>query len=240
MTSVAIMQPTYLPWLGYFALMAQVDIFVFLDSVQFDKRSWQQRNKIKTAKEAIWLTVPIQSKGKQGQLINEVEIDYTRKFPGGHISSIEFNYRQAPFFLEYSPALFSILEKRHKYLVDLTIEIIEWICSELGITTPIRRSSLMENTGIKADLLAMLCKQENATEYISAPGSRDYLSESDAFINHEILVSYHDYNHPDYNQLFGHFIPYMSIIDLLFNLGAESKNVLKSGCHLSYTDEGKN
>ena len=240
MTRVAIMQPTYLPWMGYFSLIDKVDVFIFLDSVQFAKRSWQQRNKIKTASAPIWLTVPILSKGKSSQLISEVEIDRSRKFPEKHISSIEYNYHMAPFFSRYSPELFSILQKKHRYLVDLTIELIEWICCEIGVTTPVRRSSMMENTGTKADLLAMLCKQVNATEYMSPPGSRDYLDESNAFQNRGIAVTYHDYIHPEYCQLYGDFIPYMSVIDLLFNLGAESRNVLKSGCHISSPGEIKN
>ena len=99
---IAIMQPTYLPWMGYFAMIDQVDIFIIFDSVQFSKRSWQQRNQINTANGPAWLTVPVLSKGKRGQLINEVKIDTTSNFHKSHILLIENNYSRAPYFLEYS------------------------------------------------------------------------------------------------------------------------------------------
>ena len=99
---VAIMQSTYLPWVGYFALMKSVDVFIILDSVQFSKRSWQQRNQIKTESGAKWLTVPVISKGKKDQLIADVKIDYSSKFPESHINMIEQNYRKSPFFGDFS------------------------------------------------------------------------------------------------------------------------------------------
>jgi|TARA_B110000459_G_scaffold186636_1_gene218312 hypothetical protein len=227
--SIAIMQPTYLPWLGYFGLIDQVDIFIIFESVQFSKRSWQQRNKIKTASGPIWLTVPVTSKGKRGQLINEVEIDTIRNFHTTHIASLENNYRKSPYFSEYSPELFSLLENGHVYLSELTTELIEWFCKVLGITTSIKYSSKMENTGKNADLLAMLCGQVGATEYLSAPGSRDYLVDSDAFDKRNIPIKYNEYEPKEYPQLFGEFLPYMSIIDLLFNMGPESLSIIRQG-----------
>ena len=224
------MQPTYLPWLGYFGLIDQVDIFIIFESVQFSKRSWQQRNKIKTASGPIWLTVPVTSKGKRGQLINEVEIDTIRNFHTTHIASLENNYRKSPYFSEYSPELFSLLENGHVHLSELTTELIVWFCKVLGITTSIKYSSKMENTGTKADLLAMLCEQVGATEYVSALGSREYLEESDAFDKRNISIRYNEYEPQEYPQLFGEFVPYMSIIDLLFNVGPESLSVIRQGC----------
>lgn len=223
------MQPTYIPWIGYFALMESVDVFIILDSVQFSKRSWQQRNQIKTASGPMWLTVPVSSKGKRGQLINEVEIDTTRNYHTAHIASLESNYKKSPYFAEYSPELFSLLEKDHIHLSELTVELIVWFCKVLGITTSIKYSSKMQNTGTKADLLAMLCEQVDATEYISALGSREYLEESDAFDKRSMLIKYNEYNHPEYSQFFGEFVPYMSIIDLLFNMGPESLSVIRQG-----------
>ena len=227
--SIAIMQPTYLPWVGYFAMIDQVDIFIVLESVQFSKRSWQQRNQIKTANGPIWLTVPVKSKGKRGQLINEIEVDTSRNYSAAHILSLENNYRKSPYFSEYSPKLFSLLENGHRYLPGLTIELIVWFCMVLGITTPIKYSSKMENTGTKADLLAMLCAQLNATEYVSPLGSRKYLEESDAFDKLNIPIKYYEYQPIPYPQLFGEFLPYMSIVDLLFNVGPESLSVIRQG-----------
>jgi len=229
MTSVAIMQPTYLPWIGYFGMIDQVDIFIIFDSVQFSKRSWQQRNQIKTASGPMWLTVPVASKGKHGQLINEVEIDIIRNYHTAHIASLKNNYSKAPYFSEYSPELFFLLEKRHVSISELTTELIVWFCKMLCIKTTIKYSSQMVNTGTKANLLAMLCEQVDATEYVSALGSREYLEDSDAFDKRSIPIKYNEYNHPEYPQLFGKFVPYMSIIDLLFNLGPESLSVIRQG-----------
>ena len=226
---IAIMQPTYLPWVGYFGMIEQVDSFIIFDSGQFSRRSWQQRNQIKTANGPMWLTVPISSKGKRGQLINEVEIDTTRNFHTAHIASLENNYRKSPYFSEYSPELFSLLEKGHVHLSELTAELIVYFCKVFGITTSIKYSSKMVNAGTKADLLAMLCEQVNATEYISAPGSREYLEQSDAFDKRGIPIKYNEYVHPVYPQLFGDFNPYMSIVDLLFNVGSDSQSIIRKG-----------
>ena len=229
MKTVAIMQPTYFPWVGYFGMIDRVDTFIFLDSIQYAKRTWQQRNKIKTATGPIWLTVPTMSKGKHKQLINEVEIDTSRNFQASHLASIDNNYRKSPYYSEYSPALFSLLEKDHKNLSVLTTELVKWFCNELGITTSIKYSSEMQSVGIKAELLATLCAQVDATEYVSAPGSREYLEESDSFDKRNIAINYFEYEHPKYPQLFGEFTPYMSIIDLLFNVGPESLTVIRQG-----------
>ncbi len=226
---VAIMQPTYLSWIGYFGMINRVDLFIVLDSVQFAKRSWQQRNRIKTATGSMWLTVPTLSKGKGRQFINEVEIDLSRNHQVAHIASLENNYRKAPHFAEYSSELFSLLDKEYRYLAEMNAELIGWFCEMLGITTSIQYASKMDTSGNKADLLAMLCAQVDATEYISASGSREYLEESDAFEKQGITIKYHDYEHPVYAQLFGDFVPYMSIVDLLFNVGPESLPVIRKG-----------
>src|SRR5688500_3862557 len=193
MKRVAIMQPTYLPWLGYFGLMKSVDLFILLDSVQFARRSWQQRNQIKTANGPIWLTVPVHSKGKRDQLISEVEVDRSQDFPQSHQRALDVNYKKAPHFDVYAPALHSLLGAESKHLTDLTIGTIVWIRDMLRITTPIRRSSEFETQGVKADLLASLCEQVDATEYISPPGSKDYLDESDAFTKRGIPLRYFEF-----------------------------------------------
>jgi hypothetical protein len=220
---VAIMQPTYLPWSGYFALMESVDIFIILDSVQFSKRSWQQRNQIKTESGSKWLTVPVISKGKKDQLISDVKIDYSGKFPENHINMIEQNYRKAPFFNDLSEIFFSTLRKRYEYLSYLSIDLILLIRGLLDIKTKIKYSSNFLTKGSKDELLAELCEHVGATEYVSPPGSKVYLDGSDSFNKRNILVEYFDYNHLDYPQLHGEFIQYMSVIDLLFNYHPQSK-----------------
>jgi len=219
---VSIMQPTYLPWIGYFALMESVDVFIILDSVQFSKRSWQQRNQIKTESGAKWLTVPVISKGKRGQLISDVEIDYSGKFPENHINMIKQNYKESNFFSNYSEDFFNILRKKNRHLSRLSIDLILLIRELLGIKTTIKYSSNFSTKGSKDELLAELCEYVGATEYISPPGSKVYLDDSHSFLKRNISVKYFDYNHPEYKQLNGRFISHMSVIDLLFNCGQDS------------------
>ena len=215
MTTVAIMQPTYLPWLGYFALMDRVDTFVYLDSVQFARRSWQQRNRIKSATGEMMLTIPVAKKGLRDQKIADVEILYGPEFPRRHIDILAANYRRAEFFDTYAPPLYGLLETAHRKLADLTIAICEWLAEVFGITARRIRSVTMDNAGAKADLLVHLCRQLDATRYISPVGSHDYLAEFDAFAKAGIELYYHGYEHPTYPQLYGPFLPFMGAIDLL-------------------------
>jgi hypothetical protein len=225
----AIMQPTYLPWLGYFAMMDQVDVFVFLDSVQFNARSWQQRNRIKTAHGEQMLTVPVSKKGKRDQLISEVCIQTESSFVQDHKKAMQMSYSKAPFFAEYSRAIFSVLERGHTSLCDLNIDLIQAGCDSMGLQCKFLRSSELSCDGAKADLLVSICKAIGATTYLSAPGSRAYIEESTAFQDANIDVVYNDYHHPEYHQLYGEFLPYMAFVDLLFNTGPAAHEVLISG-----------
>lgn len=229
MTRVAIMQPTYLPWSGYFGLMQAVDVFIFLDSVQFAKRSWQQRNQIKTASGAQWLSVPVSTKGKRDQLITEVEVDKSANFALAHRKSIEMSYSKAPFFKAYADEFLPFLENPSPRLADLTIDLSLRLKSLLGIKTQVLRASELNGSGAKADLLASLCQQIGATSYISPPGSREYLEASDAFAKIDVPVHYFEFKHPEYPQLSGEFLPYMSSIDMLFNCGDRSLALIESG-----------
>ncbi|NCY20341.1 hypothetical protein EBX31_00100 [bacterium] len=224
---VAIMQPTYLPWAGYFGLMQAVDLFIFLDSVQFAKRSWQQRNQIKTPQGPLWLTIPVLSKGKQEQTIREVVINQDSDFPSHHRKAIELNYKKARFFDAYEKKLFDQLQRPASHMVEITLGLIYEIKSTLGIETKTALSSELKAQGAKAELLASLCQAVGATEYISPPGSREYLKDSKAFQKNGLNVSYFDFRHPEYPQLFGEFLPYMSCIDLLFNCGSDSPEIIK-------------
>ena len=233
MTRVAIMQPAYLPWSGYFGLMQSVDLFIFLDSVQFARRSWQQRNQIKTATGPQWLTVPVLVKGKRDQLISQVEIDMAAGFDVAHCRALKFNYCQANHYQPYVDAIVALIEDPPPLLADLTIGCIEGMAQMLNIDTPTIRSSTLNNIGTKADLLASICQQVDATEYVSPPGSREYLEASDAFEKIGVPVRYFGYQHPVYHQPFGDFLPYMSSLDMLFNCGEQSKLLIENGCKVS-------
>lgn len=229
MTTIAIMQPTYLPWIGYFGMIDRVDIFVFLDSVQFARRSWQQRNRIKTANGPLMLTVPVHKKGARDQTIAEVRIDEQAQFPLTHMRAIEHALKKAPHYATHAEALFGILGGGRSGLSDLNIALITWLAESFGIDSRFVRSTEIEAEGAKADLLVSICQALGGDAYLSAPGSRDYIEASGAFEAHGIEVVYHDYRHPTYPQLHGAFEPYMSAIDLLFNVGPQSLERIRSG-----------
>ncbi|MBV8051612.1 MAG: WbqC family protein [Acidobacteriaceae bacterium] len=227
---VAIAQPTYLPWLGYFDLIDQVDAFVVLDHVQFEKQSWQQRNRIKTPHGLQWLTVPVVFRGRFGQSIREVEIRDT-EFWRKHLRSTEVNYRRAPFFAEYFQEFSELLKcPERSRLLDLNVRLIEWFMSILSIRTPLLFSSELNVPGRRTELLANMCLGLGATTYVSPIGSAAYLlAEIDLMERHSIEVRFHNYEHPEYRQLFSPFLPYASILDLLFNEGERALDIVLSG-----------
>jgi len=228
---IAIMQPTYLPWMGYFDLMDQVDLFVLLDNVQFAKRSWQQRNKIKTPNGLEWLIVPVIVHGRFNQTIQEVEISKV-DFWKSHARAIELNYRRAQYFDNYFPILFSIFETGHpwRYLADLNIKLIEWLSGCLGVQIRCVRASELGVEGKRSGLLASIAEKLGATEYLSPIGSALYLiQESQEFLNRDIKIFFHNYTHPTYRQLFPPFVAYASVVDLLFNEGPQALGIIRSG-----------
>lgn len=229
---VAIMQPTYLPWSGYFALMQCVDLFVILDSVQFNRRSWQQRNQIKSPRGPLWLTVPVHSKGKKEQLIKDVEIDNSTNYAKNHKNSILMNYKKTPFFKKYAEELFLCIESENNLLNELNLKIITFLQKVVQSNAKILRSSFINCSGAKADLMASICKEVGATTYISVPGSKDYLVTSDAFQKINVKIKTFSFKHPIYNQLFGVFLPSMSFIDMLFNVGHESADLIRKSTEI--------
>jgi hypothetical protein len=227
---IAICQPTYLPWIGYFDLIDQVDVFVLLDDVQFEKQSWQQRNRIKTPTGLRWLTVPVIFRGRLGQLIKDVEIR-DNEFWHDHSRAIELNYRRSRFFDTYSGALTSSISTAPGgLLVDLNIRLIEWLRGLLGIKTSVVFSSTLKQTGKRTELLANICRSLGATQYISPLGSAAYLlEEQDLLLDQGIDVVFHNFEHPEYRQLFPPFLPFASAIDLIFNEGDRAPEILRSG-----------
>jgi len=227
---IAISQPAYLPWLGYFDLIDQVDTFVLLDSVQFEKQSWQQRNRIKTPSGLQWLTVPVVFRGHFGQRIRDVAIrdpEFFRK----HLKAIELNYRRTPFFHRYFPEFSEILQSHStSLLVELNQQLIQWVCNVLGIRTELFRSSDLDERGHRSELLVNLCLRLRSDFYLSPLGSAVYLLEDiDQFADAGIEVGFQHYEHPEYSQLFLPFQSHASVLDLIFNKGSESISILRSG-----------
>lgn len=227
---VAISQPTYLPWLGYFDLIDQVDAFVLLDTVQFEKRSWQQRNRIKTPRGLQWLTIPVISSGRFTQTIEEVEISDPRSLRD-HIRSIELNYGRTRYFDDYVKDLRSQLTCcTGAKLLDLNARLIGWLMDVLEIKTKLLRASQFNQQGKRTELLANLCTAIGAYQYISPPSSAGYLlAEKEELFGKNIDLFFHNYEHPEYNQLFPPFCPQASVLDLVFNEGPQSLEVIRKG-----------
>jgi len=226
---VAIHQPNYIPWLGYFYKIYKSDIFVFLDNVQFTKNSFQNRNKIKTPQGPIWLTEPILMKGRFGQLTNEVEFNNRIPWREKHLKTLEMNYKKAKYFDKYFPKLQKVyFKKEWKKLVDFNIELIKFICNELGLNKRFEIASELEANGKATNLLVDICKRIGADVYLSGRGGQKYQRE-DIFNNAGINVVYSNFKHPTYPQLWGEFEPNLSVLDLLFNCGPESLIILSSG-----------
>lgn len=223
-----ILQPGYMPWIGFFDLAASCDIFVILDHVQYDKRSWRNRNRIRTNSEKGWqyITVPVITKGKFYQSIQETRIDNARDWASKHLNAIKLNYKDAMHFDDYYPYLKKILKEKWEWLVDLDLELINYFVHLLDIKTKFIRSSTLKTSGKKIDLLVDICKQLGADEYLNGDTGIKYLKQEN-FSREGIKLVFHNYKHPEYKQRFDGFISHLSIIDLLLNHGREnSKKIM--------------
>lgn len=222
--TVGIIQPSFIPWKGYFHIIQQCDIFVFHDDVQFDKRSWRNRNVIKTVIGKEWITIPVFTKGKSLQKINEAKINNTSKWRTKILGSIYFSYKRAPFFDRYYDWLAEQINKPWEYISDLDIHLTHKIGDELGIKTKYTKTSELNIPPQykKLERVLEICRKLNATKYITGPKAKDYIPSDIPFRKLGIELIYQKYNYPKYPQLYGDFESYVSIIDLLFNNGDKS------------------
>ena len=234
-----IVQPFYLPWIGYFGMIDEADIFVFADNLQFLKKSWQRRNKIKTTNNTSkWITVPVTGKYKQN--INEVAINnsvsYKQKqsmmnWKENHWELITSSYSKAPYFDDYKDVIEEIFTKDWDLLLDLDIYAIEKISELLGLKVPdfIKASDLNDAEGIKVDYILNVCNEVGADAYISGLAAKDYIdvNEFQKFKQKNVDLYWFEFTHPVYPQIGSEFIPYLSAIDLLFNTGERSKNYIR-------------
>lgn len=223
---VAIHQPNYIPWIGYFHKIHKSDIFVFLDDVQYPKGQVVNRNKIKSASGEQYLTVPVHKKGHFGQLISEVTIDDHITWRKNHWKSILFCYSKAPYFSDYSHFFEDLYQKEWEYLSELNIYIVRNITEILGLEIEFIRSSELNIDETSTERLISIVKGVGGNTYLSGTYARGYQDES-SFKENGIKLVYQDFQHPIYNQLFGEFIPNMSVIDLLFNEGKKSIDFMR-------------
>lgn len=228
---IAIVQSCYIPWKGYFDLINSVDEFILYDDMQYTRRDWRNRNMIKTPNGVQWLTIPVEVKGKYLQKINETKLserDWTQK----HWKSILFNYANAPFFNQFEEEIAFLYAQceQEEFLSQVNYLFLTKICLLLGIRTRITWSTdyPVAPELKKTDRLLALCQQAGAAHYISGPAARSYLQE-ELFNKANIKLSYIDYfDYPEYPQLFGEFTHTVSILDLLFNVGANATKYMKS------------
>ncbi|MET4578309.1 WbqC family protein [Ottowia thiooxydans] len=228
---IAILQPTFLPWLGWFDIADQVDSLVILDDVAFSKQSWQQRNRLRTLNGLAYATVPVLTKGRSGQTILDVEIADAR-FVSKLERTISGSYAGAPYYKEFFPGFCEALRKAAATgrLSELNLGMIVWFFSVIGISTPWQASSTLQATGKRGEHVAALCELVGATEYLSPAGSEEYLlQDRDAFDRRHIQVQLHEYIHPQYQQAFQPFIPFASVLDLLLNEGPRALETIRSG-----------
>jgi hypothetical protein len=219
---VAIVQSNYIPWKGYFDMIAAVDEFILYDDMQFTRRDWRNRNLIKTAQGVQWLTIPVKVKGKYQQTIRETEIAGSQ-WAQHHWKALVQNYSTAPFFSEIADWLQPLyFAEPPTHLSQLNHRFIEAICVFLGINTTISNSWDYPLTEGKTVRLADLCVSALGDEYISGPSAKDYIEE-DVFSERGIKLTWFDYSgYPSYPQLWGDFTHGVSILDLLFNCGDDS------------------
>lgn len=227
MKKVAIVQSNYIPWKGYFGMIAAVDEFILYDDMQYTRRDWRNRNQIKTPQGVQWLTVPVKVKGKYHQSIRDTEIDGA-DWASAHWKAIMQSYRRTNHFEEVA-AIFEPLFLQHSYshLSVLNRTFIETVCRYLGINTKISNSWDYTLINGKTERLADLCAQAGGTQYISGPAAKDYADER-IFTERGIKLTWFDYaGYPEYPQLWGEFTHGVTILDLLFNCGKSAPRYMK-------------
>lgn len=222
---VAIHQPQFMPWLGYFDKIVRSDIFIFLDNVQFKKNEFQNRNKIKTAQGWMWFTVPVLY--KYPEQINEVRVNNLVDWRKKHVRALEINYHKAPYFHDLFPEIEQFYAEDSEFISDANRASVLMLLKLLGVFKEIKVASMLGDLPeVPSERLAAICECVKADTYLSGAGGKDYL-DLEPFNKKGITVLFQDFKHPVYPQLYGEFIPNLSLLDLLFNCGTDSVNFLE-------------
>jgi hypothetical protein len=229
---ISVHQPQYIPWLGYFDKIAHSDAFVFLDNVQYKPREFQNRNKLRTKDDWIWLTVPVTTKGQGRQVLKDVRVDNGIDWPKDHLASIKAWYGRAPYYDRHFQFFADTYDKRWESLSGLSVSIVRYMMKELSISTPVYFESELGIASKKTDRIVEICGKLKADKYLSGIGGKEYLEEG-KFASAGIGLLYQEYKHPIYRQQFmkddKDFLPYMSAVDLLLNEGERSREILNKG-----------
>jgi hypothetical protein len=217
----AIHQLQYWPGLRFFAKMRQAELFIYLDDVQFEKREFQNRNRIRTPRGWQYLTAPVVSKGRFSQKINEVELDNTAQWRADHLQAIKLNYARAPFFKAHMPALEALYSRDYRLLSDLAMATMDFLKEGFCIKTPVKFSSEFAVEEASSARLARLCAAAGAGEYLSGAGAKAYL-DPNVFSFAGVKLAWQEFTPREYPQAFPGFEPDMSALDLLLNCGPRS------------------
>ena len=220
-------QPVYLPWLGLFHKIALAETFVYFDQVQYLPKDWMNRNKIRTKSGSIWLTVPVLRKGYRDLKTSEIEINNSIDWQKKHLRSISLNYKKSPYFENYIPFFEDVYSRKWKFLGELNEYMLKWFLDELGIKVNFLNANDFKFQGEKSSLILNMCKELNASTYIFGTLGKDY-ADVQEFEKNDIGLIFQNYNHPKYSQLYREFISHMSVIDLLFNHGPKSLEIILS------------
>ena len=235
MTVCAIMQPTYLPWLGYFDLMDQADVFILLDDVQLTKRSWQVRNRIRRSDGAeLMLSIPVKkTRHRDALVLAEAEVNDETGWRRKHLASLDNSYSSARHGTTALAIWQAALSSNAIHLVDLHEAAIRGVMTAIGLDTKILRASALKASGRKDAHLLALCRAVGATHYLSALGSAAYISANNpqgAFADSGIGLSYQHFDHPVYDQSGRDFMPYLGVVDLLAHVGPDQAlDIIRSG-----------
>ncbi len=221
-------QPVYLPWLGLLHKIALSDVFCIFDDVQYLKKDWNNRNKIKTKNGPVWLTVPVLTSGHREKAIREIEINNSINWKKKHWKTIQLAYKKSPFFSRYADFFKDLYQRDWTHLVPLNDHILCFLLDMFGIEVEIRRACDEEFQGKKSGLVLDMCKKYGADVYIFGTLGRNY-SEIDDFKKEDIGVYFQEYKHPAYSQMHGAFLSNMSSIDLLFNHGDKGLEIITNG-----------
>ena len=221
---IAIHQPQYLPWLGYLYKIDKADVFVILDNVQFKKNEWQNRNRIKTSQGCQWITVPVLYRFPEK--ISEVRVNNKENWGRKHLQALITNYSKSPCYDNYISFFENIFSNSWERLVDINVEIIKFLITTLDLKTRLVMASDLELREGPTERLIDICKTLNGNKYMAGQDGNKYMN-LELFDKEGIEVIFQDFKHPEYNQLFGDFEPYMSAIDLLFNCGDNSLEILR-------------
>lgn len=222
---VAIHQPQFLPWLGYLDKIDQADLFVVLDTVQYKKNEWQNRNRIRTAQGWQWVTVPVLH--KFGQRLNEVRVNQHTDWRAKHLRAFDMHYGRAACRDQFFKGLWNLYQQPWEQLAALNLAVLRWLLDAFGITTPLRLASEMPLRNDPTDRLIDICRTVDATQYLAGAGAQRYMDRN-RFEASGVRLEMQDFRHPIYTQCYEPFVPGMAAIDMLFTCGDDALRRLRS------------